>query len=107
MDDALELLRAEFGAEPGTFLLLLHVDLVWDTTAFARLERAMTAVCQALADAEELPRWLVAGFWYTCDFVPREIGHPGFHPTQPAAYYQRSCRRLAELNAWFTCGYPI
>ncbi|WP_344978752.1 hypothetical protein [Streptosporangium fragile] len=44
MDD-LELLRREFDAEDGSFLVQLRCDLQWDRQAFSRLEQAMRRVC--------------------------------------------------------------
>lgn len=58
MDQALKTLEHEFRSEPGSFLLGLRSDLVWDRGAFSRLEKAMRTACERLQDAEELPRWL-------------------------------------------------
>ncbi|HEY0689012.1 MAG TPA: hypothetical protein VGD71_08215 [Kribbella sp.] len=103
----LEYLNAEFNLEPGTFLFKLHVDGEWDTAAFTRLDRAMTQVCADLAGHQQLPRWLVAGFWYTCDFTTRTISDSDLPRNEPAPYYERAGRRLRDLNAWLDYGWPI
>ena len=43
--DDLALLRQEFTAGDGSFLLRLRIDLHWDRPAFSRLEQAMRRVC--------------------------------------------------------------
>lgn len=103
----LEYLNAEFNLEPGTFLFKLHVDGEWDTAAFTRLDRAMAQVCTDLTGHQQLPRWLVAGFRYTCDFTTRTISDSGLPRNKPAPYYERAGRRLRDLNAWLAYGWPI
>jgi hypothetical protein len=60
--DDLQLLRREFGAEDGSFLLQLRVDLLWDRAAFSRLEQAMRRVCASQESRQQLGHWLVEGF---------------------------------------------
>jgi hypothetical protein len=72
----LELLRREFSAEDGTFLLQLRIDLHWDRQAFSRLEQAMRRVCARLESRDHLERWLAEGYWYLSDFVPSHTSHP-------------------------------
>lgn len=43
--DDLELLRREFSAGEGSFLLQFRIDLHWDRNAFSRLEQAMRRIC--------------------------------------------------------------
>ena len=61
--DDLELLRHEFNAGDGSFLIQLRVDLHWDRHAFSRLEQAMRRVCGQQDPREQLDRWLVDGYW--------------------------------------------
>lgn len=44
MDETTKVLRREFDAEEGSFLLRLRGDLEWDRAAFTSLERAMRAI---------------------------------------------------------------
>ncbi len=46
MEDYLAVLRREFSAEEGTFLLQLRVKLHWDKEAFDRLTEAMFQCCK-------------------------------------------------------------
>ncbi|RFU41800.1 hypothetical protein DZF91_09980 [Actinomadura logoneensis] len=103
MDD-LVLLRREFDAEEGTFLGGLRPDLVWDKAAFSRLEQAMRRVCAAFAGRDELPRWLVEGFWFCADWVPSWTGHADFPRPEPLEYYEGAVERLRDLQSWFVTG---
>jgi hypothetical protein len=102
--DDLELLRQEFRAEDGSFLLQLRVDLHWDRQAFTRLEQAMRRVCAQQEPRHQLDRWLVEGYWYLSDFVPGHTGHPDFPRPEPARYYTAAIRRLRDLQNWFVTG---
>ncbi|MFF0579838.1 hypothetical protein [Streptosporangium saharense] len=102
MDD-LEVLRREFEAEDGSFLLRLRGDLHWDRQAFGRLERAMRRVCARYEAEERLDRWLVDGYWFLADFVPGWTGHPNFPRPEPE-YYEAALERLHDLQNWFVTG---
>ena len=101
--DDLELLRQEFRAEDGSFLLQLRVDLHWDRQAFSRLEQAMRRVCAAGAPAAAGPM-AGRGLWYLSDFVPGHTSHPGFPRPEPDPYYKAAVRRLWDLQNWFVTG---
>jgi hypothetical protein len=100
----LDLLRHEFSAEDGSFLVQLRVDYHWDRTAFSRLEQAMRRVCALEQSREQLDRWLAEGYWYLSDFVPSHTSHPDFPRPEPAEYYQAAVRRLWDLQNWFVTG---
>ena len=100
----LDLLRHEFDAEEGSFLLQLRVDLLWDRRAFSQLEQAMRRVCAQQEPHEQLDRWLAEGYWYLSDFVPGHISHPDFPREEPAEYYTAAVRRLWDLQNWFVTG---
>jgi hypothetical protein len=102
--DDLDLLRHEFSAEDGSFLVQLRVDLHWDRRAFSRLEQAMRRVCAQQESREQLDRWLAEGYWYMSDFVAGHISHPDFPRPEPAEYYQSAVRRLWDLQNWFVTG---
>jgi hypothetical protein len=102
--DDIALLQREFGADDGSFLLQLRLDLHWDREAFSRLEQAMRRVCAQQEGRDRLDRWLVGGYWYLADFVPAHTGHSRFPRPEPQAYYEAALRRLRDLQNWFVTG---
>lgn len=74
-DDWRAVLRHEFSAGEGSFLIRLRIDLTWDTEAFARLTAAMAECCSATAKDDELERWLAEGFWYLYFFTEGHTSH--------------------------------
>ncbi len=103
-DSYLEVLRQEFDAEDGSFLLQLRVKYVWDKAAFTRLTEAMRVCCERHADAVTLERWLTEGFWYLYDFVRGHSTHPDFPRVYDEAYYAAAYERLWALASWFLMG---
>ncbi len=104
MDDALTVLRREFEAVEGSFLLRLRRDLVWDRAAFSRLEQAMRVACAHYEGHDDVPRWLAEGFYEVSQFVAEWTGHPNFPRPQPAQYYRDCLERLRDLADWFFRG---
>ncbi|MFD6888791.1 hypothetical protein [Streptomyces sp. NPDC059957] len=105
MDQALKTLEHEFRSEPGSFLLGLRCDLVWDQAGFSKLEKAMRAVCERMQEAEELPRWLAEGYYQVATEVPSWTAHPNFPRPEPADYYAACIERLTDLADWFFRGW--
>lgn len=97
-------LRQEFGAGEGGFLLGLRPEFVWDRGAFTRLERAMRAVCQRTQDDDTLERWMAEAFYYIPRFVRDWTTHPNFPRPQPQQYHDDCLRRLDDLADWFFHG---
>lgn len=104
IEDYRTVLRHEFGAEEGSFLLSLRVRLEWDRNAFDCLLAAMATCCRDQAGAEKLERWLAEGFWYLSSFVRDWTTHPQFPRSLPEEYYDTAYRRLDELAEWFFTG---
>lgn len=98
------ILRAEFHAEEGSFLLRLRTEFFWDKTAFSRLITAMEACAAFYADSEVLPRWVAEGFWFVETFTVDHSSHPNFPRPDPPEYYQSACERLRDLSYWFFHG---
>lgn len=42
----LDVLKCEFAAKDGSFLIQLHPDLTWDKEAFSKLVTAMETCCK-------------------------------------------------------------
>ena len=103
--DDLELLRREFSAQDGSFLLQLRIDLHWDRQAFSRLEQAMRRACALLESRDDLDRWLAEGYWYLSDFVPGHTSHPNFPRPEPEQYYNDCIQRIGDLTDWFFRGW--
>ncbi|PWU56541.1 hypothetical protein DLJ47_05780 [Micromonospora sp. S4605] len=104
MDDAIQVLRREFNAEEGSFLLRLRGDLIWDRGAFSRLELAMRMVCATYQERDQLERWLAEGFYEMATYVPGWTSHPNF--PRPAAEYHEAClERIGDLADWFFRGW--
>jgi hypothetical protein len=79
MHGHLDLLRREFEADQGTFLLGLRSEgLEWDEAAFSRLEKAIRWACEHFQDDDQLDHWMAEGFYHTSWSV-REW-HPFHHP---------------------------
>lgn len=102
--DALDVLRGEFSAQEGSFLLQLRCDLVWDRAAFTRLTEAMLAYCRTRSDEPTVERWLADGFWYLQWFTREWSSNPDFPRAYSLDYYERAYRRLDDLASWFFSG---
>jgi len=97
MEDYLEVLRKEFDAEEGTFLLQIRCDLEWDKEAFTRLVAAMHTYCEHDRENEMLERWVANGFWFVSTFVRTWTTHPNFPQVHSKDYYDRCYGRLEDL----------
>lgn len=112
----ISVLRNEFVAGEGSFLIQMRVDLVWDKAAFSRLTAAMLDCCKAYArdqrgadDETSLPVWLAEGFWYLSFCVRDWTTHPAWAArTAPEqGYYDDAYERLDALASWFFTGAPL
>ncbi|MFE2669566.1 hypothetical protein [Streptomyces mirabilis] len=105
MDD-LAVLRQEFSENENAFLAIVIHEQRWDKEAFTRLERAMRGVCAAFEerDQQNLPRWLVEGFWQCVDWLPDHTAHPRFPRPEPSTYYEAALTRLRDLQHWLVTG---
>ncbi|WP_034264107.1 hypothetical protein [Actinospica robiniae] len=101
--DALEILRSEFGSEPGSFMLTARIERRWDRAAFQQLQRAMLEVCREVAGRESIERWIAEGFWFVEGFVRDDCNHPDFHRPEPA-YYDAARERTFALSFWLFTG---
>lgn len=100
----LDVLRAEFDAEPGSFLLALRTDLRWDEDAYDRLTSAMTACCAAVQGQVTVERWLAEGFWYLSWFPRNWTGHDSWVAVGPRPSL---LERFDNLAHWFFVGEPV
>jgi hypothetical protein len=107
MEDFKPILRREFNAEEGSFLLQLRCSLVWDKAAFSRLVQAMEKCAVANKGAKKIDRWIAEGFWYLETFVPEWSSHPNFPRPHGDEYYDAAYQRLRDLSYWLFVGESV
>lgn len=105
MDEITKVLRREFDAEEGSFLLRLRGDLEWDRAAFTRLEQVMRAACERSQSDEKLDRWVAEGFYEVANWVPSWTSHPNFPKPAPDAYFEDCIERIGDLANWYFRGW--
>jgi hypothetical protein len=103
MNDWEQVLRREFAAEDGSFLLRLR-GLVWDDAAFAQLIAAMKQCAADYEGRTAIDRWVAEGFWFTSQFVLEHAGHPSFPRPGGNDGYEQACERLRDLCHWLFVG---
>ena len=99
-----DVLRREFGAERGSFLIRLRSEFIWDGEAFTRLTAAMAECCRASEGQDVLDRWEASGFWHLSWFVKQWTTHPSFPKEHTKEYYEKAYRELEELALWYFMG---
>src|SRR5262249_4631351 len=104
MEDYEAILRREFAAEEGSFLLQLRCDLRWDKDAFSRLIQAMERCAAAREGRDQIERWVAEGFWYTERFTREWSAHPDFPRPHGDRYYEAANERLSDLSYWLFIG---
>lgn len=97
-------LRAEFDAEPGSFLARLRSEFTWDTVAFSCLISCMETCAAAHVGALSLPRWIAEGFWFCSYFVQEWSSHSDFPREHASDYYAAAYERLRSLAFWLFVG---
>src|SRR5262249_57673260 len=107
MDDYERIVRREFNAEEGSFLLQLRCNYVWDKAAFSRLIIAMEKCAVAHEGRDVIARWIAEGFWYLETFVPDHSGHPAFPRPHGDEYYESAYERLHDLSYWLFVGESV
>lgn len=97
-------LRSEFAAEEGSFLLGLRTELKWDGAAFSRLTNAMVACCRSEAELDVLERWVAEGFWFADTFVRRWTNHEAWKERPERVEIDAGVELLSCLAHWFFFG---
>jgi hypothetical protein len=96
---AMEILRSEFGCEPGSFMLTARIERRWDREGFQRLQRAMLAVCREVAGGEPIERWIAEGFWFVERSCARTAPTPRFLGQNHLSTTMRPCNVLSTSLA--------
>jgi len=102
----LTILRLEFAAEDGTFMLQLRGGgLHWDRGAFTRLEQSKRAACVDYQTRDVFERWIAEGFYSSSKFMSEWTSHPNFSRPEPTDYYEACLGRVSDLCDWFFRGF--
>ena len=96
-DDTFDVLRNEFEAGDGSFLVKMRVHREWDREVFSRLTAAMLSYCEAHTGDETIERWVAGGFHYLSYAVKDWTTHPNFPRPDPPEYYEKAYQRLSDL----------
>ncbi|HEX8612752.1 MAG TPA: hypothetical protein VF800_15805 [Telluria sp.] len=102
--DHLLVLKEEFQAGDGSFLLELRCDLNWNRKAFVRLVSAMQEYIEKRPESETLERWIAEGFWHLDHFVKEWCSHASFSRPYEQQYYEDAYERLHDLAYWLFVG---
>ena len=93
---ARDILRREFSAEEGSFLIQARCRLVWDWDAFRRLTSAMYDVAEEVKGQPSIETWIAEGFWFCDTWIREHTSHPNF-PRPPEEAYRDALALLDEL----------
>ena len=104
MEDFMAILKNEFDADEGSFLIGLRPNLEWDKEAFNRLSSAMKQCAESHSSEQKLERWVAEGFWYVPRFVREWATHSNFPKVHATDYYERAFARLDDLAYWYFMG---
>lgn len=102
--DYLPVLRNEFEAGEGSFLIQIRPELEWHKPSFTRLITVMQKCCEEHSKSKKLDRWMANGFWYIPIFVREWTTHSSFPQVHGPEYYQQAYQRLDDLAYWFFFG---
>jgi hypothetical protein len=102
--DFMIILRNEFDASEGTFMIKLRPNLEWDKAAFNRLTAAMKLCAESKSSDAKLERWVAEGFWFVPRFVREWTTHANFPKVHTADYYEKALTQLDDLAYWYFRG---
>jgi hypothetical protein len=99
-----DILKKEFSAQDGSFLLRLHVWNDWDRHAFTRVTTAMCECCETQEGQETIERWLADGFWTVYGEVIGCVERNYPRPAPRPDYFKKAVARVHELAYWYFSG---
>jgi hypothetical protein len=100
---ARDILRREFHAEEGSFLIQARVRLEWDWDAFRRLTGAMYDVAEEVKGRPSIETWIAEGFWFCDTWIRDHTSHPNF-PRPPEEAYRDALALLGQLASFLFTG---
>src|SRR6266481_7315244 len=98
-----EILRREFYAGEGSFLIQARVRLEWDWVAFRRLTSAMYDVADEVKGQPSIETLIAEGFWFCDTWIRGHTSHPNF-PRPPEKTYRDALELLANLASFLFTG---
>jgi hypothetical protein len=98
-----EILRREFDAEEGSFLIQARCHANWDWDAFRRLTSAMYDVADEVRGQPSIETWIAQGFWFCDTWIRAHTSHPNF-PRPPEEAYQDALELLDNLAYFLFTG---
>ena len=81
-----EILKREFDAEEGSFLLQARCQLKWDWGAFRALTGAMYDVADEARRKPSIETWIAHGYWFSDTWIKSWTNHPDFPRPSTEAY---------------------
>jgi tetratricopeptide (TPR) repeat protein len=97
------ILRREFDAEEGSFLIQIRCRLEWDWDAFRRLTSAMYDVADEARGNSSIETWIAEGFWFCDTWIRGHTIHPSF-PRPPEEAYRDALELLNNLASFLFTG---
>jgi hypothetical protein len=91
-----DILRSEFEAQKGSFILQARSRYEWDWDAFHRLTSAMYDVAEEIKGQPSIETWIAEGFWFCDTWVRGHTSHPSF-PRPPEDAYRDALELLHNL----------
>jgi tetratricopeptide (TPR) repeat protein len=99
---ARDILRREFYAEDGSFLIQARVRLEWDWDAFRRLTSAMYDVADEVKGQPSIETWIAEGFWFCETWITDWKRHPNSH--RPPEDYRDAIELIHNLAYFLFTG---
>ena len=99
-----DILRREFNAEEGSFLIQVRCRLEWDWDAFRRLTSAMFDVAEEVkGQPPSIETWIAEGFWFCDTWIRDHTSHPNFSRPPEDAYHD-ALALLSDLASFLFTG---
>ena len=98
-----DILRSEFEAKEGSFLLQTRSRHTWDWDAFRRLTSAMYDVADEVKGQPSIETWIAEGFWFCDTWIVGHTSHPSF-PRPPEDAYRDALALLSNLASFLFTG---
>jgi hypothetical protein len=97
-----EILKHEFDAGEGSFLIQARCHANWDWDAFRRLTSAMYDVADEVRGQPSIETWIAEGFWYCETWIQDWKRHP--ESSRPPEAYQDAKLLVHELSYFLFVG---